>query len=104
MRCRTVPASARQSPGPAADAIPHPSKKDSLMLRCSSQRALVLALTAASLLIGTFESTAATIVLRSGNIAPTAQDPVIRFLVEPNNSCTTPFPAAFTAADFAAAD
>jgi hypothetical protein len=70
----------------------------------SNRRALVVGLTAAWLLAGTFDSGAASIVLRSGNIAPPAQDPVITFLVEPNISCTTPFPAPFTAADFAAAD
>jgi hypothetical protein len=46
---------------------------------------------------------AATIVLRSGN-APVGQpDPLIRYLVEPSGSCGVGFPAAFTAADFAAA-
>ncbi|MEP7027278.1 MAG: hypothetical protein ABI960_01665 [Candidatus Eisenbacteria bacterium] len=74
------------------------------MLACSSRRALVMGFTAGWLLAGTIASAATSIVLRSGNIAPPAQDPTITFLVEPNNSCTTPFPAAFTAADFAAAD
>ena len=70
----------------------------------SSCRAVSLALATAFLIAVAGESGATTIVLRSGNIAPPALDPTIRFLVEPNNSCTTPFPAAFTAADFAAAD
>ena len=74
------------------------------MFPCSNRRALVVGLTAAWLLAGPIDSGATTILLRSGNVAPTAQDPTIRFLVEPNNTCTTPFPAAFTAADFAAAD
>ena len=74
------------------------------MFPCSNRRALVVGLTAAWLLAGTLDSGATTIVLRSGNIAPPAQDPTITFLVEPNNSCATPFPAPFTAADFAAAD
>ncbi len=74
------------------------------MFPCSNRRTLVVVLTAAWLLVGTLDSGATSIVLRSGNIAPPAQDPIITFLVEPNNSCRTPFPAAFTAADFAAAD
>lgn len=68
------------------------------------RRALVVGFTAAWLLAGARESLATSIVFRSGNIAPPAQDPIITFLVEPNNSCRTPFNAPFTAADFAAAD
>jgi hypothetical protein len=74
------------------------------MFPCSSRRALVVALTAVWLLVGTSGAGATSIAFHSGNIAPPAQDPTITFLVEPNNSCTTPFPAPFTAADFAAAD
>jgi hypothetical protein len=74
------------------------------MFPCSKPRALVVGLTAAWLLAGTIDSGATSIVLRSGNITPPALDPTITFLVEPNFSCTTPFPAPFTAADFAAAD
>lgn len=74
------------------------------MLPCFQRHARVVALAAVWLLAGTIESGATTIVLRSGNVAPPAQDPLITFLVEPNNTCTTPFPAPFTAADFAAAD
>jgi len=74
------------------------------MFSWSGRRALAVSLTAVWLLVGTLDSGATSIVLRSGNIAPPAQDPLITFLVEPNNTCTTPFPAPFTAADFAAAD
>ena len=74
------------------------------MLPCSNRRALVVALTAMWFLSGTVASAATSIVLRSGNIVPPALDPTITFLVEPNNTCTTPFPAPFTAADFTAAD
>ena len=74
------------------------------MSACSIRRALTLGLTAVALLAGTIEAGATTIVVRSGNITPPALDPVITYLVEPNNSCRTPFNGPFTAADFAAAD
>ncbi len=52
--------------------------------------------------VSTAEAT--TILLRSGNVAPTAQEPNITYLVEPSANCAVPFANAFTAADFAAAD
>jgi hypothetical protein len=66
--------------------------------------ALVLAFSLVCLSAVAPRAQATSIVLRSGNVAPPALEPNITYLVEPNNTCTTPFPAAFTAADFAAAD
>ena len=58
---------------------------------------LLLVLTASSAL-------ATSVTVRSGNVAPVAQEPAITYLVEPSGQCTQPFAAPFTAADFAAAD
>ena len=49
-------------------------------------------------------ASATTIDLKSGNAVPTQTDPPITYLVEPAFQCRVAFPAAFTPADFAAAD
>jgi hypothetical protein len=100
LAAQSLPRADATSPGPGRRRDPSSIEEESLMNR----RALVLSLTAAWLLAVSLSAQATTIVLRSGNIAPPAQDPAITFLVEPNFSCRTPFNTPFTAADFAAAD
>jgi hypothetical protein len=65
---------------------------------------LAVSLMMALMSVGVTGSDAASITIRSGSVAPTALDPAITYLVEPSGSCAVPFGAAFTAADFAAAD
>ncbi|MEP7027306.1 MAG: hypothetical protein ABI960_01805 [Candidatus Eisenbacteria bacterium] len=74
------------------------------MNACSRHSGLVVGAVCALLLAAASVGSATTIVLRSGAVAPTAPDPTITFLVEPSGQCATPFAAAFSAADFAAAD
>jgi hypothetical protein len=74
------------------------------MPSCSRRLALVSGLLLAFLVAGASDSRAASIVLRSGSVAPPAPDPVITYLIEPSGVCAAPFAAAFTPADFAAAD
>lgn len=65
---------------------------------------LAVSLMMALSFVGVTKSEAASITVRSGSVAPTALDPAITFLIEPSGNCGQPFGAAFTAADFAAAD
>ncbi len=65
---------------------------------------LAVSLTLALVSVGVTGSQAASITIRSGNVAPTATDPVITYLVEPSGNCNVPFAGAFGPADFAAAD
>jgi hypothetical protein len=69
-----------------------------------SRRLLVLGLFGTIALGSASTSGATTINLKSGNVAPINPEPAITFLVEPSGQCAVPFAAAFTAADFAAAD
>lgn len=58
---------------------------------------LVLLLSSPAAFAGSFA-------MKSGNVPVGSPEPAIRFLAEPSGVCATPFPAPFTAADFAAAD
>jgi len=56
------------------------------------------------LLLSSPAAFATSISLRSGNVPVGNPEPAITFLVEPSGQCAQPFAAAFTPADFAAAD
>jgi hypothetical protein len=71
----------------------------------SRRGALVRALTVSLiLLVFGAAAEAATITIRSGNAPINQPDPLVHFLAEPTGQCGVGFAAAFTAADFTAAD
>jgi hypothetical protein len=74
------------------------------MNSCSRRLVLFVGLVLSFMALGAGRSGATTVIVRSGNIAPSAPDPIVTYLVEPSGQCATPFAAPFTAADFAAAD
>jgi hypothetical protein len=74
------------------------------MIPCYRRFVVAISLFVALLFVGATNSSAATITLRSGNVPPTALDPLITYYAEPSGACAVPFATPFSPSDFAAAD